>query len=258
MRLAYSTIGKVSEYLQKHDTIVIGMGSIENHGLHMPLGTDTLIPDKIIDLLNEKSDVMIAPTIPYGAADSLLGFPGTCSLGVDGLKTVLGCITDSLFSYGFRRFVIVNGHGGNIKSIEMVGQSLYKRGAYLANLNWWLMAGELNPKWAGGHGGAEETAGVMAVNPDLIDYNHINDPLVYTNDIDESMPVTGWDKVEFLGASVVIPRPAMCYNKNGWLGPDKPSEASKEWGDAMVEAMADYIAKFVPAFEKVALPAAEK
>lgn len=254
MRLANCTCQKVKEYLQKSNQIVIGLGSIENHGRHMPLGTDTLIPDKIIELLEKKSDVMIAPTIPYGAADSLLGFTGTVSLGVDGLTMVLGKITDSLFSYGFRKFIIVNGHGGNVKSIEMVGQRLYKRGAYIANLNWWLMAGELNPAWGGGHGGAEETAGVMAVDPGLIDMSHIDDPLIYTNDISESMPVTGWDKVDFAGASVVIPRPAQCYNKNGWLGPDAPNLASPEWGNAMVETMADYIAKFIPAFEKVSLP----
>lgn len=254
MRLAHCTCEKVTNYLKTHDTVVLGVGSTENHGRHMPLGTDTLIPDKIISLLEAKSDVMIAPTLPYGAADSLLGFPGTCSLGVDVLTAVLTRITDSLYTYGFRRFVIVNGHGGNIKSLEMVGERLYRRGAYLANLNWWLMAGELRPEWAGGHGGAEETAGVMSVDPALIDYDHLHDPLVYTDDIDPAMPVTGWDKVNFSGASVVIPRPAVCYNKNGWLGPDEPFKATKAWGDEMVETMADYTARFVEAFEKVALP----
>lgn len=234
--------------------VLIGIGSIENHGRHMPLGTDTLIPDKIIELVEKKSGVMIAPTIPYGAADSLVGFPGTVSLGVDGLLTVMTKITDCLFDYGFRRFVIVNGHGGNVKPIEILGQRLYKRGAYVANLNWWLMAGELNPAWAGGHGGAEETAGVMAVDPGLVDMSEIRSPLVLTDDVDAAMPSIGWDKVAYRGASVNIPRPVTAYNKNGWLGADEPFKATPEWGNEMVLAMADYIADFVEAFSKVALP----
>ena len=78
------------------------------------------------------------------------------------------------------------------------------------------------------------------------------------NDIDESMPSAGWDKVSFMGASVTIPRPALSYNKNGWYGPDRPNLATKEWGDAMLSAMADYTAKFIEAFEHVALPKADK
>lgn len=254
MRLANCTCAKVEEYLRHSKTIVIGVGSIENHGRHMPLGTDTMIPDKILELLEERSGVMIAPTVPYGAADSLAGFPGTVSLGVDGLFRLLSGITDSLYAHGFRRFVLLNGHGGNAKSIEMLGQRLYARGAYVACLNWWLMAGKLRPEWAGGHGGAEETAGVMAVDPALVDYDEIHDPLVLTDDIGADMPSTGWDKVCYQGASVIIPRPVTAYNKNGWYGADAPDRATPEWGREMVRVMADYAANFVRDFEKVPLP----
>jgi creatinine amidohydrolase len=68
------------------------------------------------------------------------------------------------------------------------------------------------------------------------------------------MPSSGWDRVTYRGAGVMIPRPAVCYNKNGWLGPDAPSKATQEWGTEMVTAMADYIAAFVADFEKVPLP----
>ena len=62
---------EVEEYLQRSQTVLIPVGSIENHGKHMALGTDTLIPDRIVELLEEKSDVLIAPTIPYGSTDSI-------------------------------------------------------------------------------------------------------------------------------------------------------------------------------------------
>lgn len=254
MRLANVSVKAVENYLEKSKTVLFGLGSIENHGRHMPLGTDTLIPDKIIELLEEKSGVLIAPTLPYGAADSLECFTGTVSLGVIGLLDLLQRVCDSFYDHGFRKFVIVNGHGGNIKSLEMLGQRLHKKGALLAVINWWLMAGELRPEWAGGHGGAEETAGVMAVNPDLVVKEELHAPLELLDDLSPLLKTTGWDRVEYKGASITIPRPTKLYNPNGWYGEDEPYKATEEWGREMVQTMADYIADFVKDFEDVALP----
>ena len=106
MRLANCTCQRVNDYLKEHDSIMLVLGSTENHGRHMPLGTDTMIPDKIAELTEKQSHIMIAPTLPYGATDSLMGFPGTISIGVDGLYDILTRITDSLYEYGFRRFII--------------------------------------------------------------------------------------------------------------------------------------------------------
>ena len=124
MRIAQNSWLKVSNYLNQspyRDMAVIAIGSIESHGRHMPLGTDMLIPDKILELMEQKVDILIAPTLPYGATDQLMGFPGTISLGLDGLTLVLTRITHALYRYGIREFIILNGHGGNIKTIESVG-----------------------------------------------------------------------------------------------------------------------------------------
>ena len=63
--------------------------------------------------------------------------------------------------------------------------------------------------------------------------------------------------MDFKGATVVIPREMKNYSANGWYGSDRPDLATKEWGDAMLNAMADYIADFVVEFEKVELPRPE-
>ena len=256
MFLARMNYLQVEEYLKTSDAIVIPVGSVENHGLHMPLGTDFLIPDEIARLLDERSPLLIAPTINYGATDDLTGFAGTVSIGTEGLIALLRAVCDQLYQYGFRHFLILNGHGGNTAAIQAVGAHLYRKGAYLAILNWWLMAGQLNPEWAGGHGGGEETAAVMAVDPTLIktEYLHMGENI--RNDLGDALPYGAWTNVLYKGVSVTVPRQVRDITDNGWLvhsfKGDVPTRATAEWGREMLSAMADYIADFAVHF--TALP----
>ena len=258
MYLARMNYREVEEYLQKSDTIVIPVGSLENHGLHMPLGTDSLIPDEIARLLDQRSDLLIAPTLNYGATDDLTGFPGTVSIGTEGLIALLRAICDQLYRHGFRHFIILNGHGGNTAAIQTVGMHLYRKGAYLAILNWWLMAGQLNPEWAGGHGGGEETAAVMAVDPALIKREYLTAPEGIRNDLGDALPYDAWSNIRYKGATVIVPRSIRDVTENGWLvhsfKGDVPTRATEEWGREMLSAMADYMADFGAEFGKTALP----
>lgn len=253
----------VEAYLARKDTVVIPVGSLENHGKHMPLGTDTMIPHRIAELLDERfPDVVIAPTLPYGATEDLRGFAGTISLGVEGLRVVLDKICSQLYDYGFRRFIILNGHGGNNKPIEQVGLDLYMRGAYLAIVNWWLIAGELRPEWKGGHGGGEEAAGVMAVDPTLIHEEYLTLGEGVRNDVSDELPSSSWTAVNFQGANVTIPRRVTSITDNGWLahgmGTDEPTKATREWGLEMLDTMADYLKDFIGALERAKLPGEDK
>ena len=258
MYLARMNYREVEEYLKTSDTVVIPVGSLENHGLHMPLGTDFLIPDEIARLLDQRSNLLIAPTLNYGATDDLTGFPGTVSIGTEGLIMLLRAICDQLYRHGFRHFIILNGHGGNTAAIQAVGSHLYRKGAYLAILNWWLMAGQLNPEWAGGHGGGEETAAVMAVDPELIKREYLDAPEGIRNDLGDALPYDAWANIRYKGATVTVPRSIRDITENGWLvhsfKGDVPTRATEEWGREMLSAMADYIADFGAEFGKTALP----
>ena len=258
MYLAHMNYLEVNEYLQHHDSIVIPVGSLENHGLHMPLGTDFLIPDEIARLINAKSPLLIAPTVNYGATDDLVGFPGTVSIGTEGLIALLRSICDQLYDYGFRHFLILNGHGGNTAAIQTVGMHLYRKGAYLANLNWWLMAGQLNPQWAGGHGGGEETAGVMAVDPKLIKAEYLHMPEDIRNDLGDELPYGAWTNINYKGVSIAVPRQIRDITDNGWLvhsfKGDVPTRATESWGKEMLATVADYIVDFSEKFEKAEPP----
>lgn len=141
MRLERITWKQAERYFKDHHTAVIPIGSIENHGSHLTLGTDFLIPSHLTGAIEKKCDVLIVPAVPYGVADHHFGFPGTISLGYDGLRLVLEKITDCLYRYGVRRFVFLNGHGGNDQAILDTALQLEDKGALGALLNWWQLAG---------------------------------------------------------------------------------------------------------------------
>lgn len=271
MFLARSTWPQVRTYFETHDTVLIGVGSIECHGRHNPLGTDTMAPDHLMKLIDQGyPDVLIAPTQPYGATDDLLGFPGTLSIGVQGLIDVMSRITEQLFGYGARRFVFVNGHGGNVKSLSAVCMDLNRKGCLAALVNWWKVAPQLNPAWGGGHGDGMETSANLAIDPESVDVDAYA-PEGLRNDLglpesaevaevlDGPFRTVGWSSVEFEGVSIDFPRRIDRMSSNGWfgygLGVD-PQQASAELGREMLKGTADYIVRLVHALEGTPLPGA--
>lgn len=252
MRLEHITWPKAEEYFKTNDMVIIAVGSVESHGTHNPLGVDTIVPNKILELIEEKSNVLIAPTIPYGATDYLSDFPGTITLGPDVLYAVLSQVTQSFYRHGARKFVFLNGHGGNNSSLERVSLDLSRKGAMAVLMNWWLMAWDLNPAWKGGHGGAEETSAVMAIDPSLVDTTNIQ-PMNLHNHITENIKTSGFKTVNFKGIDLPMCRPITSFTNNGWVGADHPEQATAQWGKEMLQAVADYIVEFMEEFKKAEL-----
>lgn len=249
MRLINLTCEKAKDIFKQQDTIIIAIGSIENHGTHLPLGTDTLIPNKILELLEEKNDILIAPTIPYGACDSMSDFSGTISIGYDGLSLVISKITNNFMKHGIKKFVFLNGHGGNIAALNNAAININNKGGLAAVFNWWLIAPDINEKWRGGHGGAEETAGVMAVDYNLVDMDALKP--MDLKDVSKTIRGSGFSTVEFKGINITMPRNYKNVTTNGWIGKDHPSNATKEWGEEMLDIVSSYLSDFINEFKKV-------
>ncbi|MDP4088498.1 MAG: creatininase family protein [Bacillota bacterium] len=252
MRLADITWPKAEQYFKEKDTVMIPIGSIECHGRHMPVGTDMLIPDKIAELVEEKSDILIVPTIPFGACQSLAPFPGTIHIDSEVLYLYVRQIVDSLYRHGARKIIFLNGHGGNVSTLERIGLEYEEKGVMTVLLNWWLMAWDMNPEWKGGHGGGEETAAIMGIDPSLVDYSEIGGPLKM-KDVNENIVATGWRSVKFKGVQVDILRSTRSITDNGWIGTDHPNTATEEWGKEMIKTTADYIVDFIEELKKVEL-----
>jgi len=251
MKLQHMTWPQVQKYFSENDTVIIGVGSCENHGTHMPLGTDALIPEKLIAMIEEKVQVLCAPVIPFGSCEYFSDFPGSVSLGDEVLYQVVSKVAEGLYTAGARHFVFVNGHGGNIPAIERVCYQLSKKGAIGAVMNWWSMAGSFNPAWAGGHGGGEETAAIMYINSDWIDREAMMPGDI--TDVSENIKAVTLKVAEFRGVQIAIPRDSRPICRNGWVGPDPIEEATAKWGEEMLTTVADYIADFTVEFAKAPL-----
>ena len=253
MRLANLTWPQAEKVLAQDPVVIFPIGTAEQHGRHLPLGTDMIAPEYIADRIEAvEPDVLILPSWSYGQCDSQTEFPGTISLGPQLLYEVIYKVFSGLMKHGVRSLVELNGHGGNNPVLDQVALDLRRQGCMLAEMNWWLMAWDLNPAWKGGHGGAEETAGVLAVNPTLVDWDSIEDMTL--KPVSDEMEATGFKTVRFKGVEIPLVRPITEVTDNGWIGPDHPKNATEAWGRDMLKACAEYIADFMGAFRRVPLP----
>src|SRR5574340_949921 len=112
MRLEELNWMDVEAYLKQDDRIILILGATEQHG-YLSLLTDVKIPQALADAVSERTGVLVAPALNFGVAPYFLSYPGTISLRTTTFMNVVEDIVRSLYGQGFRRFFVMNGHGGN-------------------------------------------------------------------------------------------------------------------------------------------------
>ena len=112
MRIADMNWMQVEEYLQRDDRAVLPLGSTEQHS-YLRLTVDCILPERLAAEAAEPLGVPVFPVLAYGVTPYFREFPGTISLRVETHLRVVRDILDSMAHSGFRRILIVNGHGGN-------------------------------------------------------------------------------------------------------------------------------------------------
>ena len=110
---------QLEEYLRGDDRIVLPLGSTEQHA-YLSLATDNILAERAAVDAAEPLGVPVLPAMPYGLTPAFAAFPGSPSLRVETYVAVLRDLLDSLYEQGFRRFLLVNGHGGNVPAGSLV------------------------------------------------------------------------------------------------------------------------------------------
>ncbi len=230
MRLQHATWPEVDHYFQRSTGIIIPIGSTEQHGPSGLVGTDAICPEFIAWQLGEADGILVAPTISIGMAQHHLKFPGSITLRPRTLIAVVLDVIASLSGQGFTRLYFLNGHGGNIATVQAAfaeyhaGHSLAGQASpvRLKLANWFQCPGvvKLSQKLFGERDGQHATAGEISVTNFAIVDSH--------RDVELDPPVAPTGPIH--DASDFRTR-----FPDGRMGSD-PTLASAEHGEKLVQA----------------------
>ena len=193
MLLQHLTWQEVEAYLGRSKAIILPIGSTEQHGPNGLIGTDAICAEVIACGVGKASDALVGPTIGVGIAVHHMGFAGSMTVRPSTLIAIIHDYVLSLARHGFRRFFFVNGHGGNIATVQAAFSEIYS--AFEAALgvrrddelrcrlaNWWdgKVMHELSKEVFGDDEGSHATASEVAVTqyvlPDTIKQASLDPP----------------------------------------------------------------------------------
>jgi creatinine amidohydrolase len=249
----------VETYLESRSspTVIVPIGSTEQHGPHLPLGVDGYQARDLAEGIAREADVLAAPPIWYGDADHHLGFPGTVSLSTETVVAVLGDVYDSLVGHGFENVLTVNGHRiANLRAIETAMQEAEQRhdDAVFAAVDPLRIGVRLHRRLRDGdpedgmHGGEFETSFMLYRHPDLVEESE------FVPERHEGFSRFQSDDLVGLDDTVILPSSRRTPGE-GYLGHvGDPTLASEEKGEALY---AELVATAVEFLEELAAHRAE-
>ncbi len=164
-----------------YTTVVVGVGSTEQHGPHLPTTTDTMIGDMLaFRFASEWGKALQARTIAVGCSEHHLAFPGTISLKAPTLKAVIADYTESLVDQGFDKIIFLPSHGGNFAAVKEAVQEQQKKFPGVRIVGYTDLLGMMDcllaasaefgvtPEEAGAHAGENETSLILAFADHLV------------------------------------------------------------------------------------------
>ena len=256
MRWENLTSPEIGALDRDRTVVVLPLGSVEQHGNHMPLGTDTLLAEAVsLAAAHVAGDVVVLPPPWYGFSAHHMRFPGSITLSAETLMAVVGDIVAALVRHGFRRILIVNGHGGNSGVIDVLASTLGHKHygvARIAALTYFTLARDaiarLRQSEAGGMGHAceFETAMLLHIRPELVKLERAH--TTYPD------PGSAYLTTDLLGGQAVrVYHDFADLSPTGTLG--DPSLANPEAGAAFFAAVTGELAAFIADFRGWRIPA---
>jgi creatinine amidohydrolase len=133
---------QVEDYLARDDRVLVPLGSTEQHG-HLSLGVDAILCERAAVAAAEPEGVPVLPALPFGLTPTFTAFPGTITLRVDTYLALVRDVLDALHEQGFRRILLVNGHGGNAPAAGLAREWQAEHPDCDVQFHGWLIAPEI-------------------------------------------------------------------------------------------------------------------
>ncbi|GBE01841.1 creatinine amidohydrolase [bacterium BMS3Bbin06] len=235
MNIEEITMEEFKKGLRRTRTLVIPFGTVEEHGKHLPLGTDTIIAVEVLRRVEERKEVFIAPPLHYGVCTSTKMHPGTITITPETLRRLAADIIRDAHLKGIRNFILVSGHGGGLhmNALKEVAEMLVDehdvRIAVVSpyEILWKEIAGVAETE-NDSHAGEIETSLVLTLRPEL---------------------VKGRSKEEY----PKFPKPLVVRDKlKYWPGGvwGNPGKATPEKGERVIGIIVDKIVEIIEMVEK--------
>lgn len=172
--LPHMTVPEVNDLLTRSDMVIIPVGALEQHGYHLPIGTDFLNGVERCKLIAQERDILVAPILMAGQSPYHMGFAGTIALKAETIIQVHMEAIESLIHHGFKRFIIMNAHGGNTALSTLLVDKVNQTTAGIA-VNFDQAVGPFMERSTGSaatqfdrHGGTPETSSSLYLIPSLV------------------------------------------------------------------------------------------
>lgn len=239
---------------------IIPLGSVEQHGPHLPLGTDWIIAQELARRISERTGAIMLPVMPFGYAEYHMDFPGTITLSQDHLGGVMLDICKSIANWGIKRILFVNGHGGNLAALRSVCLRLRKdNGVLSAVAQWFDIFDEVEGWKATEHGGMIETCLMMGINPDLVDLREAITPL--PKPLSDKVRTISINRVKFGDGRIHVFLRTRDITESGSMTETEGSTpitdfsfATPAKGREILNLFVEYLVEFCEEFEKIPLP----
>ncbi|WP_254861720.1 creatininase family protein [Halovivax gelatinilyticus] len=234
MQLSERTWPEMDDYFDEHSIALVPLGSTEQHGPHLPQGTDYMIAQGLAREAAERTGFLCTPTVTIGVSDHHRQFSGTMWVEPPVFREYVESVTRNLTYHGVDRVIYVNAHGGNIQHLREVGRSLRRDGtAYAIEWMWdESIPGLVDELFEtnGPHAGPKETS-MIAYLRDLVREDELE--AAYENGM---APV---DRAHFTRNGARTFHDAIENSDNGAFG--DPRDASAEKGEQLFEAATDQL-----------------
>ena len=228
--------------------VIVPVASIEQHGPHLPVGTDSILGAEVAKraagLLGDRCPTLVTDTVWTGLSEHHMSFGGTITLDFATFHALLRGVTLSLSRHGFRKIAFLNSHGGNVAALQTITEELTREtGLPIVSATYWtlaapILAPHLDAQKGIRHACEAETSMIMALHPEMVDETRLEE--ARHPDPRDHEEGSGDDGYRWLSFAEKTP--------SGALG--DPTAATSEKGEMLLRIAAEHLANRLadPAF----------